>query len=302
MMRWIVGQSLRARFLVVAIAAGVLIFGAWQLREAPVDVFPEFEPVRVEIQTEALGLSAVEVETLITLGLEEMLVSTAEVETIRSKSVAGLSSVELIFEPGTDLILARQLVQERLSSAFTLPAVSKPPVMLQPLSATSRVMMIGLSSEELSLIDISLVVRWTITPRLLGVPGVANVAVWGMRDRQLQVLVDPERTQASDVSRDQVISTTGDSFWTSPLTFLNASVPGTGGWIDTPNQRLGIRHQLPISTPDDLAQVTVDGSAVRLGDVAEVVEGYPPLIGDAFLNDGPGLLLVVEKFPGANTP
>ena len=133
MMRWIVESSLKARLPVVAIAVGVMVLGVVQLSKASVDALPEFEGPRVEVQTEALGLSAAEVESLVTLGLEETLSSTAELETIRSESVAGLSSIELIFEPGTDPTLARQLVQERLSSAFTLPKVSKPPVMLQPL-------------------------------------------------------------------------------------------------------------------------------------------------------------------------
>ena len=176
-MGWIIGSSLKLRFLVVVVAAALMFFGIVRLRDMPVDVFPEFEPPRVEIQTEALGLSAVEVEELITLNLEELLSSTAELEEIRSKSLPGLSSIELIFKEGTDPDLARQLVQERLSSTFTLPNVSKPPSMLQPLSATSRVMMIGLSSEELSLIQMSVVARWTITPKLLGVTGVANVAI-----------------------------------------------------------------------------------------------------------------------------
>ena len=104
-------------------------------------------------------------------------------------------------------------MQEPLSTAFTLPAVTKTPVMLQPLSATNRVMMIGLTSDELSLIQMSVLARWNITPKLLGVEGVANIAVWGNRERQLQVQVDPELLRANGVSLDQVISTTGDSLW-----------------------------------------------------------------------------------------
>jgi Cu/Ag efflux pump CusA len=154
----------------------------------------------------------------------------------------------------------------------------------------------------------SVLARWTIRPRLMGVPGVANVSIWGQRERQLQVQADPKRLKAAGVSLNQVIETTGNALWVSPLTFLEASTPGTGGFIDTPNQRLGIRHVLPITTPDDLAKVTVDeakakgnGQALRLGDVAKVVEDHQPLIGDAVLDKGTGLLLVIEKFPGANT-
>ena len=225
----------------------------------------------------------------------------AFLDEIRSESVPGLSRLELVFQPGTDTLLARQLVQEPLSTAFTLPAVTKTPVMLQPLSATTRVTMIGLTSDELSLIQMSVLARWNITPKLLGVEGVANIAVWGNRERQLQVQVDPELLRANGVSLDQVISTTGDSLWVSNLTFLKASVPGAGGWIDTPTQRLGIRHVLPISSPDDLANVSVDGTALRLGEIAEIVEGHPPIIGDAFIDDDAAVLLVVEKFPGSGT-
>jgi CzcA family heavy metal efflux pump len=301
MMRWIVGSSLRNRFLVILVAAAVMLAGITQVDKTPVDVLPEFAPPYVEIQTEALGLSALEVESLVTLNLEELLNGLPWLQTIRSRSVPGLSSLILVFEPGTDIFRARQLIQERLILTHMLPNVSKPPVVLQPLSATSRVMVVGFSSKDVSPIEMSVLAHWKIRPTLLGVPGVANVAIWGQRNRQLQVQVDPERLRAHGVSLDQVIATTGNSMWVSPLSFLNASTPGTGGWIDTPNQRLEVRHVLPIASAEDLAKVAVDGTALRLGDVAEVVENHQPLIGDALLKDGPGLLMVIEKFPAANT-
>ncbi|MFL5663201.1 MAG: efflux RND transporter permease subunit, partial [Ktedonobacteraceae bacterium] len=255
----------------------------------------------MEVQTEAPGLSASEVEELVTLNLEELLNGTPWLQSIRSTSVPGLSSITLIFQPGTDIIRARQLMSERLSLAYALPNVSQPPVILQPLSATSRVMMVGLSSKKVSPIEMSVLARWNIRPALLSVPGVANVAIWGMRDRQLQVLVDPKRLRAKHVTLDQIVSTTGNALWVSPLSFLNASAPGSGGWIDTPQQRVEVRHVLPISSPGDLAQVNVEGTKLRLGDVVNVVEDHQPLIGDDILDNDPGLLLVVEKFPGANT-
>jgi CzcA family heavy metal efflux pump len=309
MIRWIVGSSLRSRGVVLVVAAALLVFGVAQLRAMPVDVLPEFTPPTVEVQTEALGLSAAEVEELITVPLEQDLLNgLAWLDTIRSESIPGLSRVELIFEPGTDLLRARQVVTERLTQSAGLPQVAKPPAMMQPLSSTSRVMMVGLSSKELSPIEVSVLARWTIRPRLMGVPGVANVSIWGQRERQLQVQADPERLREKGVTLNQLVETTGNALWVSPLTFLEASTPGTGGFIDTPNQRLGIRHVLPIVTPDDLAQVPVDGAeplagdkALRIGDVAKVVEDHQPLIGDAVHGDGQGLMLVVEKFPGANT-
>lgn len=301
MIRRIVESSLKFQILVIAAAAAIMVGGVEKLRHLPVDVLPEFAPPYVEIQTEALGLSAEEVEDLVTLNVEELVAGVPWLQTMRSRSLPGLSSVVMFFETGTDLMRARQMVQERLTLAYALPNASKPPVMMLPMSATSRVAMIGLSSKDVSLIDLSVLARWTIKPRLLGVSGVANVAVWGDRDRQLQVQIDPERLRARGVTQSQIIRTTGNALWISPLTFLEASHPGAGGWIDGPNQRLEIRHVLPISAPNDLAKVMIEGSLLRLGDVADVVEGHAPLIGDALLTGRPGLMLVVEKLPGANT-
>ncbi|MEP6954980.1 MAG: efflux RND transporter permease subunit [Solirubrobacteraceae bacterium] len=304
--------SLRFRLLVIGIAAGVMAVGIIQLRDAPVDVLPEFTPPYVEIQTEALGLSAEEVEQLVTVPLEaDLLNGTKGVTALRSQSVPGASSIVLVFEPGTDTFDARQLVQEQLTQAHANPNVSQPPQMLQPLSSESRVMMIGLSPKTMSPIEASVLARWTIRPRLLGVEGVANVSIFGARDRQLQVLVDPQRLRENRVSLKQVIRTAGNAQLVSPLSFLEASTPGTGGFIDTANQRLQVRHILPSVTPDKLARVPLEGDAGatsggrgtprRLGDVTRVVEDHQPLIGDAVVDGGTGLLLVVEKFPGANT-
>jgi CzcA family heavy metal efflux pump len=301
-MRSIVGASLKSRLLIVAFAAGLLVLGIIQLGSMPVDVLPEFMPPYVEVQTEALGLSAEEVEQLITVPMEQDLLNGVPwLQTIHSRSAPGLSSMLMTFDPGTDLVRARQMVTERMAQAFALPHVSKPPTMLQPLSSTGRVMMIGLSSKDVSAIQIGVLARWTIVPRLMGVPGVANVSIWGQRDRQLQVQVDPQRLQDRHVSLLQVLETTGNALWVSSLSFVEASTPGTGGFIDTAQQRLGIRHISPIITAEGLAQVPVEDTALRLGDVATVVEDHQPLIGDALTKDGPSLLLVVEKFPGANT-
>jgi Cu/Ag efflux pump CusA len=305
-MRWVVASSLKARRVVVLVAGTVILLGLSQVRSTQFDSLPEFMPPTVEVQTEALGLSAREVEQLITVPLEQdLLAGLPWLQTIRSESIPGLSSVELIFEPGTDLLRARQVVQERLTQSAGLPNVSGPPQMLQPRSSTSRVMMIRLSSKIVSPIELSVLARWTIRPRLLGVPGVANVSIWGQRERQLQVRVNPDRLRARHVPLDRIIETTGNALWASPLTFLEASTPGTGGFFDTPNQRLSIQHLQPITTASDLARVPIEGAngnRLRLGDVAEVVENHQPLIGDAVFTDKePGLLLVIEKFPGANT-
>ncbi len=305
MMRRLVAWSLRFRFIVVGMAAALIFFGAGQVRDMPVDVFPEFAPPRVEVQTASVGLSATEIETLVTIPLEQALQGTPGLDVMRSKSVPQLSSIVMILEPGTDLFDARQRIQERLATVIpTLPSWTTPPVMIQPLSATSRTMKIGLSSDTSDLIELSLMARWTIRPRLMEVPGVANVAIWGHRNKMLQVLVDPERLAAHGLTLDQMMRTTADALDAGLLKFANGASVGTGGFVETPNQRLAIHHVQPIADEGDLAEVVVeaDGTRVtRIGDVADVVVGHQPLIGDAVINDGEGLLLIVEKFPWANT-
>ncbi len=300
MLSALVEFSIRFRVVVLAAAMALIFFGAAELRRMPVDVLPEFSPPLVEIQTEALGLSAAEVETMVTLSLEELVLGLPWLKSLRSESVAGLSSIRLEFEAGTPLMRARQMVQERLTTAFLLPNVAKPPIMQQPVSSTNRVLMVALSSKDLDPIALSVLTQWTVKPKLLGVPGVARVAIWGERKRQLQVQVDPEAMRKNGITLRQVISSTGDSLWVSHLSFLRSSVPGTGGYLDTTNQRMEIRHILPVSSPADLARISIDGSKLKLGDVADVVEGHPPLIGDAMVESGQGLLLVIEKFPGVN--
>ena len=302
-MDWIIGSGLRFGRLMVALAIGLTVIGIAQLRSAPVDVYPEFMPPSVEIQTEALGLSAAEVEQLVTLGLEQDLLNGVPwLDRIHSSSMPGLSAIDLTFQPGTNLYAARQMVQERMTQAHALPNVGSPPIMIQPLASASRVAMIRLSSSSESPIDMSVLARWKVKPRLMGVPGVANVAIYGQRDRQLQVQVDPKKLRAEYVTLTQLIETAGNALWVSPLTFVEASTPGTGGFFESANQRLSVQRISPISTPQQLAAVPVqDSGKLRLGDVANVIEDHQPLIGDAVSNGHPSLFLVIEKFPGADT-
>jgi Cu/Ag efflux pump CusA len=326
MMRWIIGSSLRLRLLVIGAAAAIIAIGVVTLRNEPVDVLPEFSPPYVEVQTEALGLSAEEVEQLVTVPLEaDLLNGTKGVTVLRSQSVPSMSSITLLFEHGTPISEARQLVQEQLTQAHANPNVSAPPQMLQPVSSDSRVLIVGLSGTHLTPVQQSVIARWVIRPRLMGVDGVANVSIYGLRDKQLQVLVNPDRLQDKGVTLNQVIRTAGNAQLVSPLSFLEASTPGTPGFVDTNNQRLQVKHILPTVSPAQLAKVPIEGAAtenlqgseggpqngpapslngraLRLGDISHVVEGHPPLIGDAISNGGKGtMLLVIDKFPGANT-
>ena len=286
------------QYAVIFSTAIVFAFSFLGLRNVSFDILPEFQAKTVQVQTEALGLSASEVEDLVTINVEEMLTNTPWMEKMESTSVNGLSSVKITFAPDTDIMEARQMVSENIALSQLIPNVSQKSVIIQPQSTTNRVMAIGLSSESLSLIDISQLSRWNIRPALLSVPGVSNVSIWGHRERQLQVQVDQDKINNTRITLDDVIEATGNTFWMSELTYLEASTPGAGGWIDTPNQRLEIQHILPIRNEEDLAQIPFSrASYLDLGDVSSVVEGHQPLIGDAVLGNEGGILLVIEKYP-----
>src|SRR3954447_17934643 len=341
-----IAASLRLRYLVAALGALVVALGVLVLPDSRLDVFPELAPPPVIIQTACLGLSTQDVEELVTVPLEQALNGVEGLDVLRSKSAPQLSNIELIFDSDADLLRARQLVQERMTAvSATLPTWAAPPVMLAPVSATGRAIKIGMTAENHSLIEMSMTAYWAIRARLLQVPGVANVTMWGERLQMMQVQVLPDAMQQRGVSLDQVMQATGEAVDSGLLLFDNGSIIGTGGMVETPNQRMSVRHVLPIVTPADLAEVPVDpdpaaseGTAigataapgqpagadssaagdqtgqgdqaeprapprppVRLGDVARIVEDHQPLIGDAVINDTPGLMLIVEKLPWADT-
>ena len=304
-MRHIVARSLRFRWLVVFAAVALMVLGFAQIPNTKVDVFPEFAPPQVEIQTIALGNSSNEVEELITVPIEEQLSGIAGLDEMRSKSVAQLSSIRLIFERGTDELKARQLVTERISQVTaTLPTWASPPFMMPALSATSRIMKIGLTSEELNLIDLSTVSYWKVRSRLLRVPGVAQVAIWGERLPQRHVQVDPAKLAKYDVSLQQVMDASSDALDAGLLRYSDGAVVGTGGFVESVDQRLNIRHVQPITGAEDLGKVPVavrDGKTLRLADMGRVLVDSGPIWGDAVINDGPGIMLIVQKYRGANT-
>ena len=305
MMKLVIASSLRFRYLVLALGVVLTWFGLARLRDVPVDVFPEFAPPRVEIQTICLGLSPAEVEQLVTVPLENALNGVPDIEVMRSKSVQQLSSILLIFKTGVDGIRARQLVSERMALASkALPTWAAPPFMMPPLSSTSRIMKIGITSRDKSVMDLSMLAYWTIRQRLLGVPGVANVAIWGEQLKMLQVMVDPKRMTAADVTLDQVQEAVSDALDVGLLRYSRGAHIGTGGFIETPNQRFQLRFVSAGVTPETLAKVPVttrDGKPLLLSDVANLVYAPQGMIGDAVINDGPGLMLIVEKFPWGNT-
>jgi CzcA family heavy metal efflux pump len=304
-MRWIVGSSLRFRWLVIFAAAALMVFGIGETRNADVDVFPEFAPPMVEVQTIAVGNSSEQVEELITIPIEDQLNGVPGLEEIRSKSVADLSQIQLVFSRDTELYEARQLVQERLTEATpSLPTWASPPVMLPPLSSTSRILKIGITSDTLNMREMSVVAYWKIRQELLRVPGVANVAIYGEQLKQQHVQVDPTLLAQHGVSLEQVMDQTADSLDAGLLRYSEGAVIGTGGFVEQGGQRLDVQNVLPILGPEDLAKVSLegnDGTNLRIDDVATVKWDSQPLIGDAVINDGRGLMLIVQKFPNANT-
>ncbi len=295
MMTWLISTALRQRLLVLALACVLIGVGLNSLRTTPLDVFPEFAPPLVEMQTEAPGLSTEEVESLITVPLENAVNGTSWLKTLRSKSVLGLSSVVCIFEEGTDLMRARQLVQERVAAvAPRLPAVA------QRARAPLAALLHQPRAENRRLVENS-VADGPLGARALDHPPAAHV-----RSRRGECgHLGPARPPVPGARRSgsaRAPTASRSMPWSAPPAMPPRSPPAASSI--TPNQRLPVRHVSPIITPDDLARTVVNftnGVPLRIGDVAEVVVGHPPPIGDAVINDGPGLLLIVEKQPWGNT-
>ena len=212
MMNWLVSTSLHLRVIVVALAVLLMIVGFASCATTPLDVFPEFAPPLVEIQTEAPGLSTAEVESLITDADRERAQRRGAIEDAALKVSARplVGRLDLSAGHGPDARAATRAGAAGAGRAATARGRA-PPVILQPLSSTSRAMKIGVSSKTLSQMELSALARWTIRPRLMAVPGVANVAIWGQRDRQFQVLVDPDRLRAHNVTLDDVVRATRDA-------------------------------------------------------------------------------------------
>jgi CzcA family heavy metal efflux pump len=290
----VVGFSLRFRGIVIALAAVVAGYGVWVAVTARRDVFPEFAPPQVVIQTEAPGLSPEEVEGLVTRPVESAINGVGRLESIRSESIQGLSVVTAVFREGTEILRARQLVAERLVEAVgQMPQGVRPPTMVPLTSAASMVLVLGLTSETRSPMDLRAFADWTVRPRLLGVPGVAKVAVFGGEVRQLQVQLRPERMLAFGLAMDDVLEGA-----------RRASGVRGAGFVETAAQRIVLRTEGQLPTPERLGESVVSrrgGASVRLRDVAAVREGAEPKVGDGAINGRPGVLLVVSSQFGENT-
>lgn len=294
MLNAIVHFSLRFRGIVISLACALLFYGLYSLVNASYDVFPEFAPPQVSIQTEAPGLSPEQVEMLVTQPIENAINGVFAIASLRSRSIQGLSIVTVVFRNGTDIYRDRQAVAERLSTiASELPNGVQPPLMTPLTSSTTWVMEVGLSSEKQSLMTVRTIADWTLKPRLLSVSGVAGVEVNGGDIRQLQFQFEPQRLLQYAVSVDEVISAARQA----------TGVRGAG-FVDTPNQRIVLQTEGQTVTAGQLARTVLvhhNGANVTLGDIAQVVEAPAPAIGAATIRGKPGVILVVDAAYGSNT-
>lgn len=294
MLSAIVGWTLGRPKLVIAAAILLLIYGGLVLTRAKLDVFPEFVPAQAEVQTEAPGLSAEQVEQLVTRPVEQSVNGAAGVASVRSESLAGVSVVSVVFAEGSDPYRARQVVTEALSEIGGLPAGVSAPKVSPLTSSTMDLLKLGFTSDKLSPMELRDLVQWTIRPRILSAAGVARATVYGGEQRRLEVRVRPDDLAARDLSLSDVLAAVRAS----------TGVSG-GGYIDTPQQRILIEPRGQASSAADVAAAplpAVAGAApARIGDVAEVVDGPAPLNGDALINGKPGVLLSISSQYGANT-
>jgi CzcA family heavy metal efflux pump len=294
MLKAIVAFSLRFRGIVIALACLAFGYGIYSALHAKLGVFPEFAPPQVVIQTEAQGLASEQVETLVTQPVENVLLGMNDVASIRSQSIQGLSVITVIFREGTDVFRARQLVSERLLAiANEMPAGVPAPVMAPLTSATSVFLTVGLTSQKLEPMDLWSFAYWTMRPRLLAVPGVAKIAIYGGGVRQLQIQVEPARLIAYGLSISQVLAAARRA----------TGVEGAG-FVENANQRIVIRTEGQSITPAQLGEAVLasrDGTSVRLRDVAKVKWAPQPLTGDAAIFTTQGVILVLSSQYGANT-
>lgn len=293
-MRTLIELSLRHPIVVAFMAVVALAWGTISLLDAPLDVFPEFVPPQVVVQTEAPGFSPEQVEQLITQPLESGMLGVIGLDTLRSESIAGLSVVTLTFDEHVDLERVRQSVAERVAeSSGHLPAGVAAPKLSPLTSSTMDLLKVGLLSERLDPLALRDFADRTLRPRLLAIPGVARVTVYGGDVRQLQVRIDPARLEAADLSFTDVADAARAAL----------AVRG-GGAVDLAAQHMSVVVPATVATAEDLSHAVVavrSGVPLALGDVADVGDGAAEKIGDALIQGKPGVLLAMSGQYGANT-
>jgi CzcA family heavy metal efflux pump len=291
----VIKWAIKNRYLVNTIALIWLAFGIYSMMTMPVDVFPDFSPVQVVVLTEAPGFAPEEVESLVTRPIEVGLNGTANVKLVRSTSTVGLSVITVIFDDGTNIFTARQLVSEKLQTTRSkLPASVQEPNLAPLTSAAGDILKIGLySTGQTSMMDLRTLVDWTLKMRLLAVQGVSNVVVIGGEVKQYQVLVDPEKLREYDVSLTQAIDAAAGS-----------NVNAAGGILRNAEKESIIRGIGRVNSPEEIAQAVVTsrgGTPVTLNNIADIKIGPEFKIGDAIVDGHRGVVLTVYKQPWANT-
>jgi Cu/Ag efflux pump CusA len=276
MMSAIVRFSIRYYGVVIGLASLVVLYGLYSLTRSNLDVFPEFSPTQIIIQTESPGLSAELVETLISQPIETSIAGTVGVADMRSQSIPGLSIVTVIFDEDTDIYRNRQVVAERLSTLSNqLPRGITPNI--TPLtSSASTVLGFGVTSKKRSLMELRTIVDWTITPHLLSIPGVADVNVFGGEVRQFQVQIDPAKLVQYQLNINDVVTAT-----------QRATGVSGAGYIENSNQRIIVNVEGQATTVATLSKATLlhkNGVSIKLGDIGRVVEGAAPSISAAAIN------------------
>jgi CzcA family heavy metal efflux pump len=294
MLYWLVSHALRFRGVVMALACLIVGYGLWIASRTKLDVFPEFAPPMVVVQTEAPGLSPEQVEALVTRPLETALNGTPQLVAIRSESIQGLSAITLTFADGADIYRVRQMGSERLSEAAAqFPAGVKAPKMGPLTSSTSLALTLGLTSGQRTPMELRTFADWTLRPRLLAVPGVGKVDIFGGDVRQLQIEVKPERLLAYNLALADVLRAA-----------RKATAVRGAGFVEDANQRVVLRTEGQALTPAQLGETILRwerGLALRLRDAADVREGPEPKFGDAQINGTNGVILAVHGAFGANT-
>jgi CzcA family heavy metal efflux pump len=294
MLAAVVRASLRHPRIVAALACLIAVFGVAALFSARFDVFPDFAPPHVLLQTEAPGLDAAQVEALVTRPLEGLLAGTENVKTVRSTSSQGLSAIQVVFDRGGDPYRQRQVVTERLAEFAGLlpPGVGAP--LLSPLSSSMEYLVhFGYTSDRLSPVELRDVVQWLVKPQILAVPGVAQAQIFGGEVRERQIEVDPVKLAAASLSLADVSSAA-----------RRATELVGGGYIETPTQRIVIRAQAPGAAVDALAQAVVgtrNGLPIRIADIASLRDAAEPRFGAALVAGEPGILVETSTQFGANT-
>ncbi|NOQ81152.1 MAG: AcrB/AcrD/AcrF family protein [Methylophaga sp.] len=294
MLSHVVAFSVRFRGVVVALAILLMGYGGYKISSSSLDIFPEFAPKQVIIQTEAQGLTAEQVEVLITQPLENALGGLVGTESIRSQSIPSLSVVILTFYDSTDIYLDRQLVSERLLGLNdALPENMGPPLMVPLESSSGTIMTIGLSSDTHDLMTLRSLVDWTLSPRLLSVEGVADINVFGGDEKQLQIQIDSDKLIRYGISIEEVAEAARSA------TGVMAS-----GFIENSNQRMMLKVSGQPMTAEELAKVVLrstENSVLLLSDVATIVAAPAPAIGGAAIEGKPGVVLMVIGQYKANT-